>query len=137
MPIEFTPDELDRIGAAFDLARSGGTAELTDLIDSGWPANLTNSQGDSLLILAAYHRNAATVAALIERGADLDRVNDRGQTAVSAAVFRRDAVVVRTLLDAGADPELGRQNAPTVAAFFDLPEMTALLAGYRRPSTGT
>lgn len=136
MLIEFTPEELDRIGAAFDLARAGRTAELTALVDSGWPVNLTNTQGDSLLILAAYYRHADTVAALILRGADLDRVNDRGQTAVSAAVFRSDAVTVRALLDAGADPELGRQNAPAVAAFFDLPEMTALLAGHHHPSTG-
>ena len=136
MPIEFTPEELDRIGAVFDLARTGRTAELTALLDSGWPVNLTNAQGDSLLILAAYYRHADTVAALIERGVDLDRVNDRGQTAVSAAVFRSDAVAVRALLDAGADPELGRQNAPTVAAFFDLPEMTTLLAAHHRSSVG-
>jgi ankyrin repeat protein len=113
----------------FDLARSGRAGELAEQIDAGLPANLTNGKGDTLLILAAYHVHPETVAALLERGADHARSNDRGQTALAAAVFRRSAATVTALLDAGADPDGGDPSATATAAFFDLPEMAALLQG--------
>ena len=113
----------------FDLARYGGADELAAQVDAGLPVNLTNSQGDTLLILSAYHKHAHVVRTLLDRGADLDRVNDRGQTALAAAVFRQEADIVRMLLDAGADRTAGRQSAVVTAEFFDLPEMLALLRG--------
>jgi uncharacterized protein len=89
--------------------------------------NLTNDNGDTLLILAAYHGNPATVAALLDRGADPARLNDRGQSALAAATFRRCAEAVTALLDAGADPAQGPQSALATAAFFELPDMQELL----------
>jgi uncharacterized protein len=83
-----------------------------------------------LLILAAYHNHPATVAALLAHGADPARVNDRGQTALAAAVFRQSPEAVRMLLDAGADPAGGSPSATETAAFFKLPQMSALLAGH-------
>ena len=128
------PEELDAETIAFahrmfDLARSGQTEELSGQLDHGLPANLTNDKGDTLLILAAYHNNPLTVAMLLEHGADPARVNDRGQTALAAAVFRKNADSVRALLVAGADPAGGSPSATETAAFFDLPEMAALLRG--------
>jgi uncharacterized protein len=111
----------------FDLARSGGTEELTASVTAGLPPNLTNDKGDTLLILAAYHNHPDTVAALLERGADPDRVNDRGQTALAAAVFRQNPVTVTALLAAGADPDAGGPSAAATAEFFKLPEMAELL----------
>lgn len=122
-----TAEELAFLQSAFELARAGDTGELTVYVDAGVPVNLTNSSGDTLLILAAYHRHGALVDALLSRGADHARVNDRGQTALAAAVFRQDAGIVTALLQAGADPELGPRSALAVASFFDLPEMRALL----------
>jgi ankyrin repeat protein len=126
------PEELDAETIAFahrmfDLARSGATGELAGQLTHGLPANLTNDKGDTLLILAAYHNHPATVTALLAHGADPARVNDRGQTALAAAVFRKNAESVRALLDAGADPAGGSPSATETAAFFELPEMTALL----------
>lgn len=121
------PEVIELAGRVFDLARSGRTDELAAYLDAGVPADLTNDKGDTLLVLAAYHAHPGTVAALLARGADPGRVNDRGQTALGAAVFRRSAEAVRALLAAGADPDLGRQSARATAAFFDLPEMAALL----------
>jgi ankyrin repeat protein len=112
----------------FDLAREGSTDELVSYVAGGLPANLTNDKGDTLLILAAYHNHPDTVAALLSHGADAARVNDRGQTALAAAVFRQSAQTVSTLLAAGADPADGSPNAIETAAFFGLPEMSALLA---------
>ena len=127
MPDELTPDELAFLQSAFELARTGETTRLIGYVDAGLPVNLTNSSGDTLLILAAYHRHGELVAALLERGADHARINDRGQTALAAAVFRQDEPVVRALLDARADPGLGPKSAVEIARFFDLPAMLELL----------
>ncbi len=112
----------------FDLARSGDAEALSDYLDSGLPPNLTNDKGDSLLILAAYHDHLDAVRALLDHGADTARVNDKGQTALGAAVFRQSEPIVRILLSSGADAKLGSPSATEVAKFFDLPEMSALLA---------
>jgi hypothetical protein len=42
-------------------------------------------------------------------------------------VFRQSAETVEHLMAAGADPDAGQPSARATAAFFDLPEMTALL----------
>ncbi len=127
MTDDLTADELALLQSTFDLAREGLSEQLAELLDAGIPVNLTNSSGDTLLILAAYHRHPQLVRELLDRGADPARVNDRGQTALAAAVFRQDADAVTALLDAGADPELGLRSAVDIATFFDLPEMLTLL----------
>lgn len=129
MSTNLTPEELDLLRGAFDLARQGETAALAELLDAGLPVNLTNAKGDTLLILAAYHRHADLVQALLDRGADHRRVNDNGQTALAAAVFRQDEGIVRALLAAGADPEHGARSAVAIADFFDLPRMRSLVGG--------
>ncbi|HEY7858117.1 MAG TPA: ankyrin repeat domain-containing protein [Candidatus Nanopelagicales bacterium] len=131
---ELTDEELEFAHQVFDLAREGATEELAGYVDAGVPVNLTNSSGDSLLMLAAYYVHPDTVAALLARGADHSRVNARGQTALAAAVFRDDAEIVTLLLDAGADPHAGPRTAVEVAQFFDLPQMAALLAARPGPS---
>lgn len=127
MPDDLTAEELALLRSTFEHARNGELDELVRLLDAGVPADLTNSAGDTLLILAAYHLHGDVVRALLERGADHTRVNDRGQTALAAAVFRQDSGIVADLLQAGADPDLGPQSAAAVATFFDLPEMLAQL----------
>lgn len=124
---ELTDEQLEFLNSMFDLARAGKTEELLGLIDQGIPVNLTNSKGDSLLILAAYNDHADLVAGLLERGADVDRLNDRGQTAVSCAVFRQNEEIATSLLDAGADVHLGTQNPYAVAEMFGLENMRQLL----------
>lgn len=110
-----------------DLARDGHTAELIAHVDAGLPADLTNDNGDTFVILEAHHGHADTVAALLERGVDAARLNDRGQTALAAATFHRCAESVTALLAAGADPERGSQSALAIATFFDPPDTPELL----------
>lgn len=126
-PPELDDEVLVFAAQVFDLAREGGTDALAAYVDAGVPVDLTNSKGDTLLILAAYHAHEDTVRALLARRADTDRVNGRGQTALGSAVFRSSAGTVRALLDAGADPHAGAPSAVEVARFFDLPDMLALL----------
>lgn len=127
-----TDEELQFVQSLFDHAREGRTEELMAAVDAGVPVNLTNSKGDTLLILAAYHVHPGTVTALLARGADTARVNDMGQTALAAAVFRQSAPIVTALLDAGADPDEGPKSATEIARFFDLPEMLTLVRESRR-----
>lgn len=113
----------------FDLAREGEADELAAHVDAGLPVDLTNSKGDTLLLLAAYAPSPVAVRALLERGADSNRVNDRGQTPFAAAAFRSSAEAVEALLAAGADPHLGDPDAVATARFFELHDMVALLVG--------
>jgi ankyrin repeat protein len=127
VPATLTAEELAFLQRVFDRARAGDVEQLRDVLDGGVPVNLTNSTGDTLLILAAYHRRADAVALLLARGADAERVNDRGQTALGAAVFRQDEPIVRALLAAGASPDTGPRSARQVADFFGLTGMRRLL----------
>ncbi|WP_125100099.1 ankyrin repeat domain-containing protein [Leucobacter chromiireducens] len=113
-------DVLQFAHALFDLARAGDAAQLTAAIDQGVPVDLTDAQGNTLLMLAAYHGHAALVAALAERGADLDRPNDRGQTPLAGAVFKRSAEVIEALVSRGADPDAGTPSARATAEMFNV-----------------
>jgi uncharacterized protein len=128
---ELTDEQLRYLRMMFDLARAGDAEQLGAAIDHGVPVNLTNSNGDTLLILATYHGHPATVRALLDRGADVARVNDAGQTALAAAVFRNSTENVTVLLDAGADPRQGPRSAIEIAQTFNLPEMLTLLESPR------
>jgi ankyrin repeat protein len=124
---DLTPEELELLQSTFEDARNGDLDALVGKVDAGVPVNLTNSAGDTLLILSAYHVHIDLVRALLDRGADHARVNDKGQTALAAAVFRQRRDIVTELLRAGADPDLGPKSAIAIATFFDLPEMLTLL----------
>ncbi len=115
-----TPDEqlVELAHQMLDLARSGEGERLAAYVDAGCPVDLTDAAGNTLLMLAAYHGHAATVALLAARGADVDRVNDRGQSPLAGAVFKGEPDVVRTLLDHGSDPDAGTPTARETAAMF-------------------
>jgi len=46
---------LDLAARLFDWARSGDAAMLAAYIDAGVPVNLTNTNGDTLVMLASYY----------------------------------------------------------------------------------
>ena len=119
------PDEktIELAHQMFDLARQGETERLAAYVDAGVPVNLTDAQGNTMLMLAAYHGHAATVTALAERGADVNRVNDRGQSPLAGAVFKDEGGVVTALLAADADPDAGSPTARETAAMFGRPDL--------------
>ncbi|SNT42429.1 ankyrin repeat domain-containing protein [Rhodococcoides kyotonense] len=129
--VHLTDDEMTVLRSAFEWARNGEYVLLRRFLDAGGPVNLTNDRGDTLLILAAYYSHEDAVQVLLEAGADVERVNDNGQTALGAAAFRRSDAIVGMLLEAGADPNGGARSAVSVAEFFGLDDMTALLTGPR------
>ena len=54
----------------FDVARRGDAAMLAALLAKGLPVNLRNHNGDTLLMLSAYHGHAEAVKVLLEFKAD-------------------------------------------------------------------
>ncbi|YAL83016.1 ankyrin repeat domain-containing protein [Dermacoccaceae bacterium W4C1] len=104
--------------ACFDFAREGDARRLAAYVDEGVPVDLTDSSGNTLLMLAAYHGHGPSVTALLERGADVNRLNDRGQSPLAGAVFKGEDTVVWLLMDAGADLDVGHPSARETATIF-------------------
>lgn len=130
--IAFDDTTLRFLQQIFQWVRSGSSEELAPLLAQRLPPNLRNEQGDSLLILAAYHGHEDVVRLLLEAGADTEVANDRGQTALCAAAFRGDAGIVRALLGHGAqvDGPQGGRTAFMVAAMFNRVEIMQLLRAH-------
>jgi hypothetical protein len=125
----FDADTLKFLQQVFQWVRKGDAASLAPMLAAGLPSKLRNEQGDSLLILAAYHGRPAVVRLLLDASADPDVVNDRGQTALGAAAFKGDLEVVQLLLDHGAQPDSppGGRTALMFAAMFNRLEMMTVL----------
>ncbi len=114
-----TPEETARVvELAMHFAREGMTEELAGFVDHGLPADVQDHDGNTLLMLAAYHGHAETVAMLVGRGADVDRRNHRDQSPLAGALFKGEDDVVAVLLEAGADPDAGTPSARATAAMF-------------------
>ena len=116
--------------AAFQHARTGDAVALAALVDRGVPVDVQNHNGDSLLMLAAYHGHLDAARVLLTRGADATRANDRGQTPLAGAAFKGDVATVRLLLDHGADVDGASPDAKTplmFAAMFDRAEVVTVL----------
>lgn len=116
---DLPPEAIQLATRLFDYARENRTAELDQYITAGIPVNLTNGKGDTLLMLAAYHGNLATVQMLLRKGADPNVTNERGQSIIAGAVFKGEDGVVKALKeDGGADLELGQPSAREAAKMF-------------------
>jgi uncharacterized protein len=111
----------------FGMARDGDAASLAAYVDAGVPVDLTNSNGDTLVMLAAYHGHTDAVSVLVARGADVDRLNDRGQSPIAGAVFKGEEAVVRALVAAGADVRGGHPTAVDTARMFEREDLLAIL----------
>ncbi|KAF8553117.1 ankyrin [Imleria badia] len=120
-------DTLDFAHRMFDAARSGNEPLLLQAIDAGLPINLTNAEGNTLLMLAAYAGHTSLARALLARSADPNRLNDRGQSIVAGAVFKAHDEIVRDLVTAGADPRLGTPTAIETAHMFGRKDLLAVL----------
>ncbi|KIJ51161.1 hypothetical protein M422DRAFT_223600 [Sphaerobolus stellatus SS14] len=96
-------------------------------LDRGFPSNLRNEQGNSLLMLAAYMGRLETVQILLKYKADPNILNDSGQSIVAGAVYKNEKEIVTVLLDAGADPNAGKPSAIETAKTFKNEELLALI----------
>ncbi|MDQ4008337.1 MAG: ankyrin repeat domain-containing protein [Actinomycetota bacterium] len=126
------PEAVELAHQMFDLARAGETSELTGYVDRGAPVNMTDADGNTLLMTAAYHGHAELVTDLAERGADVDALNDRGQSPLAGAVFKGEDAVVHALVEAGADPHRGSPSALECAHFLERAELAELMQAHER-----
>jgi ankyrin repeat protein len=116
---ELSAEQTGRVIAlAMDLAREGRTEELLEFLDHGLPVDARDEQGNTLVMLAAYHGQEAAVRALVDRGADVDLRNDRDQTPVAGALFKGEEGIVAVLVAAGADLDAGTPSARAAAEMF-------------------
>jgi len=114
------PEDTARvIELAMHFAREGMTQELAGFVDHGLPSDVQDDDGNTPLMLAAYHGHAETVQMLVQRGADVDLRNKRNQAPVAGALFKGEDDVVRALITAGADLDAGTPSARDTAAMFD------------------
>ncbi len=108
---------------AMHFAREGMTEELAGFVEHGLPADVRDADGNTPLMLAAYHGHAATVQMLVDHGADVDLRNGRDQSPVAGAVFKGEDDVVQVLLAAGADLDAGSPSARATAQLFGRSEL--------------
>ena len=122
------PEALALAAKLFDFARQGDLASLTPYLSAGIPPNLTNSSGDTLLMLASYYNHAPLVSYLLSKGADPNVLNDKGQCPLAGAVFKGYEEVVKVLVQEGkADIRNGHPNAVDTAAMFKKWECAKLM----------
>lgn len=112
----------------FDMAREG-SLDLLNYIDQGVNINLVNQDGQSFLMLAAYHGHAHLVTSLARAGADVNLLNDRGQSPLAGAIFKKEDSVVDALLEAGASATVGQPTAIESARMFGREDLLSRLKG--------
>lgn len=119
-------EETNRVIAlAMDFAREGQTDELLEFLDHGLAVDTRDDQGNTCLMLAAYHGQEATVRALIGRGADVDLRNHRDQSPIAGALFKGEEGIVTLLVAAGADLNAGTPSARATAEMFGRGDLLA------------
>lgn len=119
-----TPEQATKIiSMLMDHARAGETADLLEYLDHGVDVDTRDAEGNTALMLAAYHGRAETVRALIGRGADVDLRNNRDQSPIAGALFKGENEIVVALRDAGADLDAGTPSARAAAEMFGRTEL--------------
>jgi ankyrin repeat protein len=95
-----------RAGAYDDLiaaANRDDTAAVTALIERGMDVNTVDSQGNTLLMIAARERNKALIDYLLKHKAGVRKVNRFGDSALMLSSLGGDLESVRLLVLANAD----------------------------------
>lgn len=103
----------------FDACRAGQADRVLAYVDAGVPVDLTDHQGNTLLMLAAYHGHADLVTGLAERGANVDTANDKDQVAIAGVLFRGYDEIVAILLRHGANLDIGTPTGRDAAKIFE------------------
>ena len=93
-----------------EAVKGGDVNHIRQIIVAGADANYRDSDGATMLMLAAHTGNLQMVAALITAGAEVNASDERGWTALMNAVYNAEldkgfADVAQALIDAGANVE--------------------------------
>lgn len=126
-PSTLPPEALELAAKLFDYARAGDVSSLSPYLAAGIPTNLTNHEGNTLLMLAAYNGQKETVELLLSKNADTNVLNARGQSPIAGAVFKGYDEIVKLLVKGGADIRLGQPNAVDCAKMFKREEALTIM----------
>lgn len=126
-PMTLPPEALDLAAKLFDFARAGDVQSLSQYLTAGIPPNLTNHEGNTLLMLAAYNGQKEIVELLLSKNADANVLNGRGQSPIAGAVFKGYDEIVGLLVERGADVMLGQPNAIDCAKMFKRDEALKMM----------
>lgn len=117
---EITQEEKERFlelqQMSFELARNGDIETLESMLKAGLDSNLTNTKGNSLLMLAAYNGNYETSKMLIKYGADVNSVNDQGHAILAGVSFKGYLDIVKLLIENGAEVDNRLSKSPLMFA---------------------
>lgn len=90
--MESTINELNRYEEleliALDYARHGKTQDLKLMLNAGMPVDLSDHNGNTLIMLSSYNGNVETTELLVNYNAQVDKKNHRGQTPLGELVSR-------------------------------------------------
>lgn len=120
-PAGMDDETIEFASKVFNLARSASPTDsemLLEYVRAGVPVDLTNEDGNTLLMLAAYSGNRSTVRGLLDLGADVNRLNKRNQSIIAGALFKGEDEIVKDLLHTGAKLDIGHPTAVDTAAMF-------------------
>lgn len=101
---ELVTDEL--FDSVYQDIKHGRLAAVQDFLDGGGDVNLTNRNGWSLLMSAAFKGNSRILTLLLERGAAINSTNVAGETALTLAAGGGFVKCVRLLLAQGASVDV-------------------------------
>ena len=121
----------EMIQELFHLVRAGDAPRLKGLFERGFDApNISDGNGNSLLMLASYNGHIETARLLLEHGGDPQLANDRGQIPLAGTAFKGDTEMTRLLIEHGADVNARSPDGKTAlmfAAMFDRTKIIDLL----------
>lgn len=136
---EITQEEKNRFlelqQMSFEFARNGETETLENMIKAGLDVNLTNTKGNSLLMLAAYNGNFETSQMLVENKADVNSVNDQGHSILAGVAFKGYLNIVKLLIENGATIDNRLSKSPLMfASMFGRVEVVKYLQALEEKS---
>ena len=90
--------------AVFSMVRNGRSKRVEEALNEGFPCDAEDSDGNTLLLMAAQQCNKRIVEMLIIRGANVNHQNAQGNTALHFALaFDTQGVIGEFLIEHGAD----------------------------------
>ena len=112
-PVALSADAISVMDRLTTAAENNDQASIIKFIKKKDNPNLSQADGMTALLWAAYHDNDAMVRALIQSGADVSAANRYGVTAISFACANGNSDLVKLLLENGADPNISLKGGET------------------------
>ena len=119
----------------FTVAETNDTDALAQLIAGGADIKQKDTEGNTLLHVAAMHGATDVATKLIQSGLDVDSLNSKGETPLMVATRAEKVGTIRSLLRLNASPDLKDDlgyRPITIAAESGNPEVLESLALYSR-----